>query len=412
MTKSKKYTADILISGAGIAGLTLAKLLADKGLCVHIIEPNKPATEKDTPVTGRTVALMQTSLNVLKAAGTKEFHESIGTKMEVMRLIDDSMRGQQTITSEFDAFDIGLDYFSMNIPNDKLRAYLFEQCDAHENITMHCPVMLEDYKIENGARVIATLDNGATISANLIVGADGRGSLVRKIAEIKAHRTQYDQSAITCVINHSRSHNNTSTEFHREGGPFALVPMMGNQSSVVWVEKTPRADELMKLPKDAFENTLQAATNNILGGITLETAPQSWPLCAIKADRLTAPRTAIIAEAAHVMSPITAQGLNLSLRDVATLAETIFDTAKIGGDIGAQSTLRQYEKRRSIDIGTRFFGVDRMNRIVGTHRAPIKDIRRIGLKMVDRFSPLKMLAMQHGLAPSLDSGRITRGETL
>ncbi len=332
--------------------------------------------------------------------------------MEVMRIIDDSISGQDTITSEFDSFDIGQPYFSMNIPNSVLRARLYEDATALKNITIHEGCSLEDYDVQPSTHVQARLSDESTIETPLIIGADGRSSLVRKIAGIKINKKPYGQSAITCVINHSKSHNNTSTEFHRPGGPFALVPMSGNQSSVVWVEPTDKADALLEIPKDAFEQALQEATNDILGAITLETPPQSWPLCAITAKSLSAPRVALIAEAAHVMSPITAQGLNLSLRDVATLAETIMDAMRVGSDHGSDTTLRRYEGRRKFDINTRTFGVNGMNQIVSNDKVPIKDLRRTGLKIVDRFSPLKMFAMQHGLAPSLDQGRILRGEKL
>ncbi|MGH1375775.1 MAG: FAD-dependent monooxygenase [Alphaproteobacteria bacterium] len=412
MSTNQKYRADILIIGGGVAGLSLAMLLGKSGVKVHLVEPFPPKSLSETPISSRTVALMQSSLNVLRACGLDDFCEEYGTKMEVMRIIDDSISGQDTITSEFDSFDIGQPYFSMNIPNSVLRARLYEDATALKNITIHEGCSLEDYDVQPSTHVQARLSDESTIETPLIIGADGRSSLVRKIAGIKINKKPYGQSAITCVINHSKSHNNTSTEFHRPGGPFALVPMSGNQSSVVWVEPTDKADALLEIPKDAFEQALQEATNDILGAITLETPPQSWPLCAITAKSLSAPRVALIAEAAHVMSPITAQGLNLSLRDVATLAETIMDAMRVGSDHGSDTTLRRYEGRRKFDINTRTFGVNGMNQIVSNDKVPIKDLRRTGLKIVDRFSPLKMFAMQHGLAPSLDQGRILRGEKL
>ncbi len=410
MSKEKIYSADLLIIGGGVAGLALAKLLGQEGLNIHLVEPKSPKPLKDTPLSSRTVALMQSSLNILRGARLQEFIEKYGTKMSVMRIIDDSVAKQDTITSEFDSFDIGLDYFSMNIPNDLLRARLFEDVCALENITIH-ETTLKNINIAN-TPATAELENGATIKTPLIVGADGRQSFVRKLSGIKTKQKKYDQSAITCIINHSRSHDNSSTEFHRPGGPFALVPMQGNQSSVVWVEKTEKADALIALQKDAFENALQQQTNDILGGITLASPPQSWPLCAIKAECLIAPRTALIAEAAHVMSPITAQGLNLSLRDVAALAETIIDALRVGADHGSKAVLKNYERRRSFDIKTRTLGVDSMNQIVQTSKPPVKDLRRSALKIVDRFSPVKAIAMQHGLAPSLDKGRLVEGKAL
>lgn len=410
MSNTKKYSPDLLIIGGGVAGLTLTKILADQGLNIHLVEPQPPARLSDTDSSSRTVALMQRSLNVLRSAGLNDFITEHGTKMEVMRIIDDSVDGKNVITSEFDSFDLGLDYFSMNIPNSLLRAKLYEDISALKNVTIHNEAL--DHYITSQNNVRATLIDATEITAPLIIGADGRNSLVRKIAKIQTKVNEYGQSAITCIINHSHAHNNSSTEFHRPGGPFALVPMKGNQSSVVWVEKTEKSNSLMALPHEQFEQKLQDQTNDILGGITLASTPQSWPLCAITAKSVSAQRVALIAEAAHVMSPVTAQGLNLSLRDVATLAETIIDTMRLGIDWGNGVTLRDYERRRSLDIKTRTLGVNGMNNIVRAESAPIKDLRRNTLKIIDRFSPLKMIAMQHGLAPSLDDGRITQNKTL
>ena len=411
MTDTKKYRADVLINGGGIAGLTLAALLGDQHVNVHVVESYPPEAFTNTQTSSRTVALMQSSLNILKATGLSDFCDQYGTKMEIMRIIDDSLQTQEPYESEFDSFDIGQDYFSMNIPNSLLRARLFEDVSAMNYVTIHAEHSLSDYMIEQN-RVVARLHDGTVIETPLIVGADGKNSIVREIAGIKTRKTEYGQSAITCIINHSRSHNNTSTEFHREGGPFALVPLPGNQSSVVWVEKTEKADQLIKLSKDDFVNSLQAATNDILGGVTLETNPQSWPICAIKAKALIAERCALVAEAAHVMSPITAQGLNLSLRDVASLAEVVIDALRVGADHGSQSVLRAYQHRRNFDIETRTAGIHGMNKLVSNEHTPVKDLRRSGLKILDRIPPLKKFAMKHALAPPFDEGRLIKGKEL
>lgn len=404
MNKTQKYSADLVIIGGGVAGLACGVLLAQEGLDVHIAEPYPPAPLSDTDASGRTVALMQSSLNILKAAGLANFIDEYGTEMRQMRIIDDSIAGQESLISEFDAFDIDLEYFGKNIPNSLLRAALYER--VQKLTTVH------ESALHDMADSAVRLENSTEISAPLIIGADGRGSVVRGFAGVGVRKKEYDQAAITCIINHSRAHDFTSTEFHRAGGPFALVPMQGNQSSVVWVERKNRADALMALPRDAFEQTLQEATNDILGGITLANTPQSWPLCAITAKSLIAPRTALIAEAAHVMSPITAQGLNLSLRDVASLCEVVMDALRLGQDHGAMSVLRGYECRRSLDITTRTMGVDGMNQIVSNDVGAVKDTRRLGLKVLNQFQPLKNIAMQHGLAPSLDEGRLVSGGAL
>lgn len=402
---------DVLIIGGGIAGLALGVIMGRAGIPVHIVDPQAPKPLAQTTGSGRTVALMQSSLNIIRATGVWDHVKEHATRMRTMRIIDDSVPGEKNLAVEFHAEDIGYEEFGFNVPNSYLRAALYEAAQNTKTITLDVPGTLVSYEADD-TFVRAVLQNGKAIEAKLLVGADGRNSKVRDLAGITASMHDYGQSALTCVINHSRSHDNTSTEFHRSGGPLALVPLQGNQSSVVWVEKTERAEEIKRLKKEDFTQTLQDLTNNILGGITLETGPDCWPLSSLKAKSLTAPRMALMAEAAHVMSPITAQGLNLSLRDVAALAETIADSLRLGLDIGSKSVLDSYEKRRRIDIGTRVFGIDSLNRIVSTDSAPLKDLRRAGLRAVDKIEPLRRLAMEQGLSPHADEGRLARGESL
>ncbi|MFP4314567.1 MAG: FAD-dependent monooxygenase, partial [Alphaproteobacteria bacterium] len=341
MAKNKNFYADILISGAGTPGLCLSLLLSQLGLKIALIDPHKPQTLDDTPLNGRTVALMNSSLNVVKAAGL-ENPQDLGNPLEIMRIFDDSITGKEPQITEFEAFDIALDQFGYNIPNDRLRAALYELAENNKNIHLLCPQKLYDYKIEKN-KVKVRLEDESIVTADLIIGADGRHSLVRTIAGIEIKKHEYGRSALTFLINHSKSHNNTSTEFHYPAGPLALVPLQGNQSSVVWVEKSERAEELCRIKKQDLEAVFQDKTHDILGACNIEGGVQSWPLCQIKAQSLTAPHVALIAEAAHVMSPITAQGLNLSLRDVAALAEVISDHARNGIALYDHALLKTYE---------------------------------------------------------------------
>ncbi len=399
----KQMKADIIISGGGIAGLSLGILLSGAGLDVHLIDSAPPVPAKD--LSGRTVALMENSLNIIRAAGVWDDVSSHAAPLAVMRIIDES-----SAEAEFHAEDIGLKQFGFNIPNAPLRDALYTAAKKSKNLTLHMPDALEAY--EAGHNVTAKLKSGKEITAKLMIGADGRNSMVRRISGIECDEHNDGQSAITCLIAHSRSHNSTATEFHRPGGPLALVPMPGNISSVVWIEPTERANEFMRLKKDEFTQALQERTHDILGAIQLESNPECWPLKTLKAKTLTAPRAVLMAEAAHVISPITAQGLNLSLRDVAALAETLVDAARAGLDIGAPSVLEKYERRRRLDINTRVFGVGGMNKIVSTDMAALKGLRRAGLKTVDAIVPIKKISMRIGLAPEIDRGRLAKGERL
>ncbi|MFK7839035.1 MAG: FAD-dependent monooxygenase [Bdellovibrionales bacterium] len=412
MAKKQTETyADIIISGAGAAGLTLAVLLGKAGLKVCVIDPADAKTLSNDTKTGRTVALMNASLNILREAEVWPRLESISNPLSVMQLIDVSLRKSDPVIEPFEASDIGEKHYGFNVPNGPLRAALYEAALLDANVTLFLEQSLNDYTVQ-GHQVHVTTTNGALIKAQLLCGADGRNSAVREIAGIGVDKRSYEQSAITCVVNHSKSHNDTSSEFHREHGPLAVVPLPGNQSSVVWVNKTNRADEIMAMADNDFEQTLVDETQNILGAMSLEVKPQCWPLSSIKAKSLVAERVALVAEAAHVMSPITAQGLNLSLRDVAALAEIVIDGARVGQDIGNPVTLQNYEKRRHFDIETRVFGVDTMNRVVSQDIDGIKNLRHIGLKTLGYLPPLKRFAMRVGLAPAIDAGRLSRGEAL
>lgn len=407
----KKNKSDVLIIGGGAAGLALALVLAETGLAVDVVDPQKPAPFSKTPVGGRTVALMNSSLNILKAANIWSRMEGLSAPLRVMRIVDDSVSGLAPVVSDFDSAAIGLAQYGFNLPAGPLRAALYEEAQKRRNITLHIPAKLESYSHE-GAHITAVLEGGKEINTRLLVGADGRTSRVREIAGIKTWSKKYSQSAITCLINHSRSHQNIAHEFHRPGGPLAFVPLPGNQSSVVWVEKTEDANALMALSPEGFIATLQEASNDVLGGMTLEAAPECWPLSALRAKELTGPRMALMAEAAHVMSPITAQGLNLSLRDVAALAESIADALRLGLDIGSNAVLENYARRREVDIRSRMAGVDGMNSFVSTDILGVKQLRRAGLMALDKITPLKNFAMEQGLAPPVDKGRLARGETL
>lgn len=398
-----------LIIGGGMAGLSLGLLLGRAGLSCFLVDTDKIQPMSEVQPSSRTVALMMPSINVLKACGIWDVIAPHATPMRAMRLIDDKETPATQV--EFHAVEAGLEAFGHNIPNDLLRAALAEAVQSQKNIAYFAPAWLQDYTVhENGIR--ATLDGGTIIDADLIIGCDGRKSMVREKVGIDARTHDYGQMAMTCLISHTKSHENISTEHHRPGGPFTFVPLKGKQSSVVWVEKTQDAQKFLSMPKQSVERALQDRSNGLLGHITLEGALQGWPLMLMQADKLTAPRVAIAAEAAHVLSPIGAQGLNLSLRDVAALAETLVDAARLGEDIGGELVLGRYETRRSLDLQTRVRGVDAYNRLVANDIGMIGDLRRFGLQSLDKIPALKKLAIKQGLLPALDASRLLEGKAL
>ena len=400
---------DVIVSGAGPAGLTLSLLLARAGFSVVLIDPEVPKAD-DKP-SGRTAALLNSSINVLKTAHVWEDVQSIGTPLKVMKIIDDSEGSDDQIAVSFDARDAGHDQFGFNIPNALLRNALLGKLKTAKHLTHFCPSKLAGYEVKGG-QVIAQTEDGKKISASVIIGTDGRNSMVRKVADIDCTIRDYGQMAMTCLISHTKPHNFTSTELHRSGGPFTFVPMPGNQSSIVWVEKTDNAKSYLAMKRPEYEKAIQDRTCGMLGTIKLESNPESWPLMFLDAKTLIGERSALAAEAAHVMSPIGAQGLNLSLRDVATLAEVLTDAARLGEDIGSKSVLARYERRRMVDIKSHVTGIDGLNRAVANDKAFVNDLRRLGLKGLKNVPALKNFAMTQGLVPSMDEGRILSTATL
>lgn len=392
---------DILISGAGVPGLALALILGRAGLRVCVIERNAPPAPDAPPKAedGRTTALMDGPLQVLKRTGVWDDLRAHGETLDILRIIDDNLAGQgaKPTQVDFHARDIGLPAFGINFPNRNVVRALLGAARDMPNITLLAPATLQSYRA-GAAGVEAVLEDGRVMRARLLVGADGRESAVRTLAGIDVDRQDYGQSAITCLIAHSKAHDNISTEFHRPGGPFTIVPLQGKRSSIVWVEKTDDAERFMAIRKDAFEQALQDRTAGMVGKITLETTPVCWALSGLRARRLTAPRVALIAEAAHVLHPLGAQGLNLSLRDVGALADHVLEAARLGLDIGSKVVLDGFESARRADIWTRKQGTDGLNRLVSNDIGLLHNMRATCLKTMGRVGPLKRAAMRFGVA--------------
>lgn len=392
---------DIIIAGGGISGLTAALLFARKGFDVCVLEPFPlPSLDNITPG-NHTSALMNGSTAVLEQTGAWKDCAPYIAPLETLRIIDDSTSTKNAITADFHADEIAQDQFGMNVPNNVLRAALVKQVVATKNITVHTAKLVSCDP--QAAGISAALDNGETINAKLLVGADGRKSAVRNAVGIGCKEKDYDQRAIICRLDHTKPHNETSTEFHRPSGPFTLVPLPGMQSSLVWVDTAENIEQFMAMNKTAFRQAIQDRSNGVLGEITLQSDPEAWPLIRQKADRLTAPRTVLIAEAAHVIHPLGAQGLNLSLRDVETLVDIVMNAAKLGLDFGSQTILNKYETARRQDIQGRVWGTDGLTQLLCTNSMFIKTLRRRGLKAASTIPPLKKLLMREGLSPSTTS---------
>jgi 2-octaprenyl-6-methoxyphenol hydroxylase len=403
---SQEKSFDLAIVGAGVPGIMLALKMAKTGLNVALLEKQKLPKDKEKPdftfTNGRSVALMKTSCDELEAWGVLEKLKDIICPLECLQIIDDSyfslgdfdedkMRAQK-----FYADELGQPRFGYNIPLEPLLSCMRSLLATQKNIHIFDEVDIDAIEF---AEHEATLKwKKHSISAKLVIGADSRESVVRSMAGIGVRKKEYGAKALTCVVSHSEDHDNTSTEFHRSGGPFTLVPLPNQKSAIVWSEKDEDAEKFLSMSDEELQNAIQQRSRGIVGEIKLESKLFAWPLISMQAEKVTAPRCALIAEAAHVMSPIGAQGLNLSLRDMHDLADIIKNAALNGLDIGSASILNQYKKQRFKDMTLRNRGVDLFHRSVANKNPLMRKIRRSILQTVPMITPLREALMKEGLS--------------
>ncbi len=379
---------DIAVVGEGLAGSVAALALARAGRKVVLIAP--VAERKDE----RTTALMDQSIRFLDSLGLWDDIAAESAPLSTMQILDGTKRLFRAPPAQFRAADVGLYAFGYNIPNRVLLDVLSRAIGNEPNISRVRESVAQMTISEDTATL--TLSNGDTIAARLVIGADGRGSKVRESAGIGTRRWSYPQTAVVLNFAHERPHGNVSTEFHTETGPATQVPLPGNRSSLVWVVRPEEAARLLSLDNDALSQAVEGRIQSMLGKVTVEPGPESWPLSSLMATRFGKGRVALIGEAAHAFPPIGAQGLNLSLRDVMELVDLLKTSgdAPISGDVGDR-----FNRKRRPDIMTRTFGVDLLNRSLLSDFLPVQVARAAGLHLLTAIGPLRNILMREGIEP-------------
>lgn len=392
----ERSTTDILISGGGVAGLTAAAAFGTAGFDVTIVDPAPPVTTADAKGADlRTTAFLQPAQRFLAAAGLWDRLTPHATPLQIMRIVDAA--SDPHITRDFDAADISDQPFGWNLPNWLLRREMVARLAELPNVDFR-PGTGFARMLARTETAIVTLSDGTQIAAKLVMGADGRASPVRQAAGIGARTTRYGQKAITFAVTHDAPHENISTEIHRSGGPFTLVPLPDHGgkpcSAVVWMDNGPEVQRLIDLQDDAFEAAASDRSAWTYGPLTLASKRSIWPIISQIADHITAPRTALVAEAAHVMPPIGAQGLNMSLKDLACLLEL----AQAGAsDLGTPKMLDAYARKRHPDIRLRVAGVDALNRASIAGSPILQDLRAKGILALFGIKPVRRTLMEMGL---------------
>ena len=396
---SDTISAEVAVIGGGPAGLVAAIALATAGIDTLLIAP--PA-EPDH----RTTALLAGSVTALETLGVWPACVPHAAPLRKIRLIDATQRLIRAPEVLFTASEIGLDAFGYNIEN----RHLITALEARA-------VELQLARFTGAAVLIAPDAAGVSIKhtdgearVRLVIGADGRRSLCRAAAGIETTQRAYPQTALTLNLAHTRPHLDTSSEFHTESGPFTLVPLPGRRSSLVCVLDPAHAAQLAAMGDVGLSVEIERRAHSLLGAMSVEPGRGIFPLAIETAASFARERIALVGEAAHVVPPIGAQGLNLGLRDGATIAELAADALRQNIDIGAPEVLARYDTQRRADVTSRSIAVDLLNRSLLTDFLPAQGARGLSLYLVDRIGPLRRALMREGVAPAAAQPRLMRGE--
>ncbi|RID93697.1 UbiH/UbiF family hydroxylase [Gemmobacter lutimaris] len=394
-----RETTDILISGGGVAGLAAACAFGSAGFSVICVEPNPPVTEAEAEGADlRTTAFLHPSIPVLEAAGLWQRLEPHAAALQIMRIVDaGGEKPEPRVIKDFDAADLSDKPFGWNLPNWLLRREMLARIGELPNVRF-LPGVGTASVLTRETEALVGLSDGRRIAARLLIGADGRNSTVRQALDIPVKTLRYGQKALAFAVSHPIPHGNISTEIHRSGGPFTFVPLpdRGGQprSAVVWMDRAAEIDRRMALPVADFEAEMMERSCGLLGPLTLVSRLTSWPIIAQIAARMSGERVALMAEAAHVMPPIGAQGLNMSLADLTALLELAeADPAHLGD----AAMLDAYHRKRHLDVEARVRGIDLLNRASQIGAQPLRDLRAATLDALYSVAPVRRGLMRAGI---------------
>ena len=398
--------ADAIIFGGGLVGLALASALDSCGLSAIVIDPADPALRRDAAFDGRTSAVSSSSMRMLRTIGVAEHLVEPGCPILTIAVADGLEPGGLHFEAEED------EPLGWMHENRHLRAALQARAEAGRNCWLLWKSRVKDVA-RSEAGVTVMLEDGRKLHAPLLIAADGRNSATREAAGINIARWKYDHQAIVSVLRHELPHENVAYEIFYPTGPFALLPMTddagGHRCAIVWSVPDEDAAGWLSLNDDDFAAEAQAAMGGFLGKIELLAPRSSYPLGFHHAAQITAPRLALVGDAAHAIHPIAGQGLNLGFRDVAALTQVLVEGARLGMDLGDAQLLDRYQRWRSLDALSVAFATDSLTRIYGVPGKAASAVRRFGMELIERIAPVKNRLMSEARGTSGELPLLLRG---
>jgi 2-octaprenyl-6-methoxyphenol hydroxylase len=399
--------ADVIIFGGGMVGLALAAALDSSGLSAIVVDPSDPDLRKDASFDGRTSAVSSSSMRMLKTIGVADFFPTPGGPIRRIQVADGLAPGGLS----FDPGE-GDEPLGWMHENRRLRAALRDRAETGPNLWLLWKSRVTSVERDmDGVRV--ALSDGRTLSAPLLVAADGRNSQTREAAGIRVARWRYDHAAIVSTLRHERPHEQIAYEIFYPTGPFALLPMTddehGHRSAIVWSVPADDAPGWLSLSDEDFAAEARAAMGGFLGVVTMAAPRSTYPLGFHHAAQITATRLALLGDAAHALHPIAGQGLNLGFRDAAALAQVLVEGARLGLDLGDRQLLDRYQGWRSLDSLMVGIATDSLTRIYGIPGRTASAVRRFGMGVIERVRPLKNQLMSEARGTSGDLPLLLRG---
>ncbi len=398
--------ADVIIFGGGLVGLTLASALDSSGLSAILIDPADPGERTGHAFDGRTSAVSSSSMRMLETIGVTQHLPELGCPIRTIQVADGLKPGGLAFDPDDDE-PLGVMH-----ENRHLRAALQARAEAGRNLWILWKSAVRS--VERGTHgVVVGLEDGRKLCAPVLAAVDGRNSPTREAAGIPIARWKYEHMAVVSTLRHERPHDNIAYEIFFPTGPFALLPMNddaeGHRSAIVWSVPKEDAAGWMSLSDEQFAGEAQAAMGGFLGRIAMAAPRSTFPLGFHHAARITDDRLALVGDAAHAIHPIAGQGLNLGFRDVAALAQVLVEGARLGLDLGDKQLLDRYQRWRSLDALSVAFATDSLTRVYGIPGKTASAVRRFGMGMIDRLSPIKNRLMGEARGTSGELPLLLRG---